>query len=142
MRVKEVSMSLKEMTDDDLRRSLFDTVVERLDAEHARNRSLAVYNRSPDLFSLQRADGSMLTIDRCDAAVLLRGQVIGRPGLDQDVWKFNIARTPDGTRLQMRDHEGSIDEIAESIVRTFLDPARLGRSLGSATGHQPPAADR
>jgi hypothetical protein len=117
-------MSLKDMSDDDLRRILFDRVVEKLDTERARDKSLAVYHRGPYLlFSLQRADGCMLTIDRCDACVLLRGQVIGRPWLAQQPWTFNIARSPDGTRLRMHARpEGSIDEIAENIVRTFLDP--------------------
>jgi len=117
-------MSLDAMTDDDLRRLLFETVVEKLDVAHARDRCLAVYNRSPDLFSLQRADGCVLTIDRCDARVLLRGRVIGRRGPDEQLWTFTIVRSPDGRRLRLHpDHAGSIDEIAETIVRTFLDPS-------------------
>jgi hypothetical protein len=129
-------MSIKEMNDDDLRRLLFDRVVERLDAEQARDPSLKVQNRAPYLFSLQRSDGCLLAIDRCDAGVLMRGRIFGRPWLNQEPWKFDIARTSDGTGLRMPNHQGSIDDIAENIVRIFLDsrefPERRSDMLKSA----------
>lgn len=115
-------MSLTDVNDDDLRRLLFDKVIEKFDAEQARDRSLTFYNRCPDLFSVQRSDGCILTIDRCDESVLLRCQIIGPPWLVQQPWKFNVARTSDGMRVRMPDQQESIAEIAENIVRTFLDP--------------------
>jgi hypothetical protein len=119
---KDVTISLKEMHDDNLRRLLFDRVVEKLDAEQLRHPFLKVQNRAPYLFSLQRSDGCVLSIDRCDPSVLMRGQIFGRPWLNQQPWKFNVVRSPDGGRLHMPpEREGSIDEIAENIVRTFLD---------------------
>jgi hypothetical protein len=127
----DVTISLKEINDDDLRRLLFDRVVEKLDAEQLRHPFLKVQNRAPYLFSLQRSDGCVLAIDRCDPSVLMRGQIFGRPWLNQQPSKFNVVRSPDGGRLHMPpDREGSIDDIAENIVRTFLDRGEFstGRS--------------
>ena len=131
MNDKDVTMSLKEMNDDDLRRLLFDTVVEKLDDERARDPFLKVQNRAPYLFSLQRSDGCVLAIDRCDPCALMRGQIFGRPWLNQQPTKFNVVRSPDAGRLRMPPaREGSIDEIAENIVRMFLDRGILGRPFG------------
>jgi len=129
---KDVTISLTEMNDDDLRRLLFDSVVEKLDAEQARDPYLKAQNRTPYLFSVQRSDGCVLAIDPCDPSVLLRGQIFGRPWLNQQPRKFNVVRSPDGARLHIipSDREGSIDEIAENIVRAFLDRGEFstGRS--------------
>jgi len=136
MNDKDVTMSLKEMNDDDLRRLLFDTVVEKLDAEQARDPFVKVQNRAPHLFSLQRSDGCVLAIDRCDPSVLMRGQIFGRPWLNQQPRKFNVVRSPDGGQLRMPpDREGSIDEIAENIVRMFLD---RGESSTGRSDRRPP----
>jgi hypothetical protein len=112
-------MSLEAMNDDDLSRPLFEIVVEKLDAEQARDRFLAVYNRSPDQFSLQRADGCMLTIEsmRFMRAVARSGHRATGP--EELLWTFKTVPSPDGRRLRPDpNHAGSIDEIAETIVRT------------------------
>ena len=118
-------MWLPDMSDDEIGRALFERVVGLLEAEQTRDPLLlAALNRTPYLFSLQRADGHLLAVDTGDDHVLMRGAVRWRHNSDRDApWRFTVARGVDRGRLQMSGvTEGSIEDIATNIVTTFLDP--------------------
>src|SRR5262245_47559131 len=113
-------MSLKDSTNDEIRRALFDTVVELLEAARRKHSLLSAFNISPNVFTLQLGNGHMLTIDTGNDQALLRGTVRWQPGVSTDrdaPWTFSVSRSVDGARLVMSNGpEGSLHDIASNIV--------------------------
>src|SRR4029450_1724115 len=102
---------LTEMTNDEVRRELIDAVATKVEEERTRDRLLTVYNQSPFVYSLQRFDGHLLTVDVGDDRVFMRGKVqwTSRPDKDES-WEFAVSRSLDGARLEMtHGPDGSIE---------------------------------
>jgi hypothetical protein len=119
------NMELPRMTDDEVRRELFASLVERLKAERAKDPSLNVIDRSPLLQSLS-TNGHMLTVDQGERKRLMRVEMKWRPGPDEDEPSlFYVTRSTDRMQLVMNPGpEGDFNTIIDDIVRTFLYQAR------------------
>jgi hypothetical protein len=131
----EGAMSLKHRSDDEVRRALFDRVVDILETERTRNHSVAVCAQSPCVFSIQRPDGCLLMVDIGNAQVLMRGQLkwcyVEHQG---EPWSFSVARADDVAVRMVGGPTGSIDEIAEYIKATFLNRSKnVHKPIGAAT---------
>jgi hypothetical protein len=115
--------AILQMGDDALRKALFERLVKRLDAESSQDQSLTGDKRSPGVYSLSRSDGHRLTVEQGHGARLLRGVIRWGPHDGAPPWTFSVSRSVDRARLAMHPGgaEGSISDVVENIVTTFLD---------------------
>lgn len=121
-------MNIAHPTDDQLRRELFERVVDRLQAEAKKDPAILVQNRTPVVFSLSR-HGNLLTVYQAEGARLLRGELQWKYTPDEDApWTFTVFRAVDRSQLRLEPNgpEATIDTIVDNIVTTFLTQTELG----------------
>jgi hypothetical protein len=125
-REQQRDMNLPKLTDDDLRRELFDSLVEQLKAEHRRDPALTIQDRTPMLQALS-GNGHLLTVDQGEGPHLMRGEMRWRPGPDGDApFNFSVRRSPDKHQVVMHPGPtGDLHSVVENIVRTFLTQSKL-----------------
>ena len=113
---------IRRITDDELRQQVFRVIVATLEAEAEQDPATTVENRTSVAFALSR-HGNLLTIHQAEGQRLVSGELEWKYTPDADApWTFSVSRTTDGSRLQLTPGpEGSVDEIARNIVRTFID---------------------
>ncbi len=112
---------LTQLSDDDLRTTLFDALVERFDAKALEEPSIAVVNRMPTAFVVSRG-GNLLTLSQGMGLWLLRGDLRWK-NRGRGLQTFTVGRAPIQSRLAiMPDHiEGTPEEVLDRIVVMFLE---------------------
>jgi hypothetical protein len=121
---ESASIGLSRLTDEEVRRQLFQQLLERLEAERANDQTVMVLNRTPFTFSLSR-HGNLLTVHQRRDERLMQLALTPRQGRatheDNAPWNATVRRTPDRARLALSGGpEGTVNEIVGSIVETFL----------------------
>jgi len=112
---------LTQLNDDDLRATLFDALVERLDAKALEDRSIALVNRMPTVVAVSRR-GNLLTLSQGLGPWLLRGDLKCKDRRER-LKTFNVGRATLQSRLVITPDrvEGTPDEILDRIVTMFLE---------------------
>jgi hypothetical protein len=115
---------LARLTDHDVRRELFQKLVDRLEAARANDQTMIVFHRTPFSFSMSR-HGHLLTIDQGSEGRMMRIELSCRRSRWTDSqlapWSATVSRTADEARLALSGGpEGSITDVVEGIVETFL----------------------
>ena len=137
---------LTQLNDDDLRATLFDALVERLDAKALEDRSIALVNRMPTVVAVSRR-GNLLTLSQGLGPWLLRGDLKCKDRRER-LKTFNVGRATLQSRLAITPDrvEGTPDEILDRIVAMFLEwtaaeesrrtqPGSSARQQSRPTGH-------
>jgi hypothetical protein len=128
-----------QLSDDDLRAALFDTLVERLEAEAREDPSIALVNQMPTVFSVSR-QGNLLTLSQGLGLWLLRGVLKWRDR-SEGLRAFNVGRAALPSRLTVTPDgiAGTSEEILDWIVAMFLE--RTGEQSRRAAA-EPRQADK
>jgi hypothetical protein len=112
---------LTQLNDESLRTALFDTLVERFEAQAEEDHSISVLYRMPTAFAVSRR-GNLLTLSQGLGPQLLRGD-LKRKDRQNVPRTFNVRRATIHPRLVITPDrvEGTPDEILAWIIDTFLD---------------------
>src|SRR5262245_26280204 len=133
----EISMfELTELSDDDLRATLFDALVERLAAKAQEDPEIEVVNWMPTAFAVTRR-GNLLTLSQGLGVWLLRGDLKWKDR-SENPRTFNVGRATMQSRLAISPDriEGTPDEIIDRIVAMFLEwTAKSEDSLPAVAEH-------
>ena len=117
---------LSQLSEDDLRPTLFDALVERLDAKARDDPSIALVNRMPTVLAVSRR-GNLLTLSQGSGLWLLRGDLKWKDRRER-VRTFNVGRASVQSRLAITPDgiTGTPDEILDWIVTMFLEWTATG----------------
>jgi len=117
---------LTELSDDDLRATLFDALVERLAAKAQEDPEIEVVNWMPTAFAVTRR-GNLLTLSQGLGVWLLRGDLKWKDR-SENPRTFNVGRATMQSRLAITPDriEGTPDEIIDRIVAMFLEWTATG----------------
>ena len=117
---------LSQLSEDDLRPTLFDALVERLDAKAREDPSIALVNRMPTVLAVSRR-GNLLTLSQGSGLWLLRGDLKWKDRRER-VRTFNVGRASVQSRLAITPDgiTGTPDEILDWIVTMFLERTATG----------------
>jgi hypothetical protein len=117
---------LTELTDDDLRTTLFDALVERLAAKAHEDPSIEVVNWMPTAFAVSRR-GNLLTLSQGLGVWLLRGDLKWKDR-SENPRTFNVGRATMQSKLAITPDriEGTPEEILDRIVAMFLEWTATG----------------
>lgn len=117
---------LSQLSEDDLRPTLFDALVERLDAKARDDPSIALVNRMPTVLAVSRR-GNLLTLSQGSGLWLLRGDLKWKDRRER-VRTFNVGRASVQSRLAITPDgiTGTPDEILDWIVTMFLERTATG----------------
>lgn len=117
---------LSQLSEDDLRPTLFDALVERLDAKAREDPSIAMVNRMPTVLAVSRR-GNLLTLSQGSGLWLLRGDLKWKDRRER-VRTFNVGRAAIQSRLAITPDgiTGTPDEILDWIVTMFLEWTATG----------------
>jgi hypothetical protein len=131
-----------EPTDDDLRATLFEALVERLAAKAHEDPAIEVVNWMPTAFAVTRR-GNLLTLSQSIGAWLLRGDFKWKDRSEKPR-TFNVGRATMQSMLAILPDriEGTPDEIVDRIVAMFLEWSATGEESLPAVAeptreHQP-----
>jgi hypothetical protein len=118
----ERNTAMDQMSDDEIRRELFQAVVERFRREQYRDVTLTVEDHPPVLSVLSTHSGGLLELGLGPKPRLISGQITWPRSRDEDQpFRFTVSRSVDRKRLVMRPGpEGEFGIVVEDIVRTFL----------------------
>jgi hypothetical protein len=121
------TFDLSQLSEDDLRPTLFDALVERLDAKAREDPSIALVNRMPTVLAVSRR-GNLLTLSQGSGLWLLRGDLKWRDRRER-VRTFNVGRAAIQSRLAVTPDgiTGTPDEILDWIVTMFLEWTATGK---------------
>jgi hypothetical protein len=124
---------LSQLSEDDLRGTLFDALVERLDAKAHEDPSIALVNRMPTVLAVSRR-GNLLTLSQGLGPWLLRGDLKWKDRR-QRVRTFNVGRAAIRSRLAITPDgiTGTPDEILDWIVTMFIEGTATGEESRPAT---------
>ena len=117
---------LSQLSEDDVRPTLFDALVERLDAKAHEDPSIALVNRMPTVLAVSRR-GNLLTLSQGSGLWLLRGDLKWKDRRER-VRTFNVGRAAIQSRLAITPDgiTGTPDEILDWIVTMFLESTATG----------------
>src|SRR5262249_36766961 len=117
---------LTELTDDDLRTTLFDALVERLAAKAQEDPAIDVVNWMPTAFAVTRR-GNLLTLSQGVGVWLLRGDLKWMDRSEKPR-TFNVGRATMQSKLAITPGriEGTPEEIVDRIVALFLEWTAAG----------------
>jgi hypothetical protein len=117
---------LTQLSDDDLRAALFDTLAERIDARAHEDPSIALVNRMPTVLTVSRR-GNLLTLSQGIGPGLLRGDLKWKDRREK-LRIFNVGRATIQSRLAITPDriEGTPDEILDWILAMFLESTAIG----------------
>jgi hypothetical protein len=117
---------LSQLSESDLRPTLFDALVERLDAKAHEDPSIALVNRMPTVLAVSRR-GNLLTLSQGSGVWLLRGDLKWKDRRER-VRTFNVGRAAIQSRLAITPDgiTGTPDEILDWIVTMFLEWTATG----------------
>ena len=123
-------LDLSQLSEDDLRPTLFDALVERLDAKAQEDPSIALVNRMPTVLSVSRR-GNLLTLSQGSGLWLLRGDLKWKDRRER-VRTFNVGRAAVQSRLAITPDgiTGTPDEILDWIVTMFSSGRLQERTAG------------
>jgi len=125
---------LTELTDDDLRTTLFDALVERLAAKAQEDPAIDVVNWMPTAFAVTRR-GNLLTLSQGVGVWLLRGDLKWMDRSEKPR-TFNVGRATMQSKLAITPGriEGTPEEIVDRIVALFLEWTATGEESKPAVG--------
>jgi hypothetical protein len=128
---------LTELSDDDLRTTLFDALVERLAAKAHEDPSIEVVNWMPTAFAVTRR-GNLLTLSQGLGVWLLRGDLKWKDR-GESPRTFNVGRATMQSQLAITPDriEGTPDEILDRIVAMFLEWTAAGEESLPAVAEPP-----
>jgi len=117
---------LSQLSESDLRPTLFDALVERLDAKAHEDPSIALVNRMPTVLAVSRR-GNLLTLSQGSGVWLLRGDLKWKDRRER-MRTFNVGRAAIQSRLAISPDgiTGTPDEILDWIVAMFLEWTATG----------------
>ena len=107
------TLDLSQLSEDDLPPTLFDALVERLDAKAQEDPSIALVNRMPTVLAVSRR-GNLLTLSQGSGLWLLRGDLKWKDRHER-VRTFNVGRAAVQSRLAITPDgiTGTPDEILD-----------------------------
>lgn len=119
-------IDLSQLSEDDLPPTLFDALVERLDAKAHEDPSIALVNRMPTVLAVSRR-GNLLTLSQGSGLWLLRGELKWKDRRER-MRTFNVGRAAIQSRLAITPDgiTGTPDEILDWIVTMFLEWTATG----------------
>ena len=119
-------IDLSQLSEEDLPPTLFDALVERLDAKAHEDPSIALVNRMPTVLAVSRR-GNLLTLSQGSGLWLLRGDLKWKDRRER-VRTFNVGRAAIQSRLAITPDgiTGTPDEILDWIVTMFLEWTATG----------------
>ena len=101
-------MNIAPLSDDELRRVLFDRLVQRLDAVSERVYNLRVKDTAPMVFSISKY-GDMLMLKQGDGTRLLSGEVEWKTLDHNEPWRFTVSRASDPSQLEITPGAAGLD---------------------------------